>query len=218
MFSCFKTSNKVVSVVSHEIPSDTIYVAPRQVPPTAGTNNWVDTSMLTDRLSEIDQQMQQLNNTEPGGVYMVNVCELLRSANELKKDFRRSIPYNINAQIDAIDAVIANLQGKLAKCDAATQTDPLEFQTESMLTDRLSKITQQMQQLNETKPDGLSMADIFKLWHMSEELKNDFRRSIPHNINMHIDTIDAVITKLQGMLTRGDALTYTVSKSPLSLK
>ena len=134
MFSCFKTSNKVVSVVSHEIPSDTIYVAPRQVPPTAGTNNWVDTSKLTDRLSEIDQQLQQLNNAEPGGVYKQNMCELLRSANELKKDFRRLIPYNINAQIDAIDAVIANLQGKLAKCDAATQTDPLQFQTESMLS------------------------------------------------------------------------------------
>ena len=65
---------------------------------------------------------------------MDNMCELLRSANELKKDFRRSIPYNINAQIDILDAVIVKLQGKLAKCDAATQTDPLEFQTESMLS------------------------------------------------------------------------------------
>ena len=95
MFSCFKPSNKV-----HVI------VLPRVLPPYVGSDVWVDTKMLTDRLENIVQRDHET----------VDKHELLRSAEELKKDFQRLIPYCINMQIDILDSVIANLQD--TKCDA----------------------------------------------------------------------------------------------------
>ena len=75
-------------------------------PPYVGSDVWVDTKMLTDRLSDIVLR----------GHETVDKRELLHSAEELKKDFQRLIPYCINAQIATLDRVIANLQD--TKCDA----------------------------------------------------------------------------------------------------